>query len=140
MNTQITVDAAHTRLRADYYSDVRDFAADVIAWWHDNPDADREALVEYIEQGVDGAGRVIYTAQAMDCLRYSDNDSAGPDELGADGFDWKSGIPWSQLAYFAFRADIMEQLDAEGLDVNNPEHATTEDADGAPTGRDGKDS
>ena len=121
--TAITVEDAHARLRQDYYDDVRDVAQDVREWWRDNPDADREALIDYIEESVDGAGRVIYTAQAMDCLRYSDHDDAGIEELGADGFSWKDGIPWSQLAYFAFRADILAQLDAEGLDVNDPEHA-----------------
>ena len=123
----ITVEDAHERLRADYYADVRGLAEQVGAWWEGEPGADREALIEYIDESVDGHGRVIYTAQAMDCLRYSDNDGLGIEELGVDGFDWKDGIPWSQLAYFAFRADVIAQLGAEGLDVNDPGHIDEEE-------------
>jgi len=77
---------------------------------------DRDQLIEAIDSCADG--HVIYTSQAQECLLYSNNDYAGIDELGADGFDWKSGIPWSQLAYFAFRQDLCEELDSMGIDVN----------------------
>jgi hypothetical protein len=118
---EMTVEAARGILRKEYWDDVRDTAKAIKDAWDSKEIDDREGLIEYIDETVDGAGRVIYTGQAMDCLRYSDNDEAGIDELGASGFDWSNGVPWSQLAYFAFRADIMNQLDAEGLDVNDPQ-------------------
>lgn len=110
------------QMRDEYRADVRDMAAQVIEWWKSEPDADRDALIEYIDESIDGCGRVIYTASAQECLLVSENDNAGIEELGAGGFDWSGGIPWSQLAYFAFRADVIDRLSSEGLDVNNPEH------------------
>lgn len=124
-----TVEDAHRILRADYYGDVRRTADCIAEWWKDNRDAGRESLLDYIDETIDGSSRVIYTAEAIECLRYSDNDSIGLDELGADGFNFRDGIPWPQLAYFAFRQDVIEQLDAIGLDVNNPEHDTDDDTE-----------
>jgi Uri superfamily endonuclease len=124
---EITVDDARQVLRKDYYDDVRSMSegirqefADYVK--RDKPSSDdaREWLQDYIHESCDGASRVIYTSEAMDCLRYSDNDEAGIEELGSEGFDWSDGIPWSQLAYFAFRRDVEEQLSADGLDLNDP--------------------
>jgi hypothetical protein len=125
MPTETEVNEAHRVLRADYWSDVRNVAEEFLKMWHAGDfDGDRDEAIEWIDQSVDGAARVIYTAQAADCLRYSDHDDAGIDELGAESFNFKDGFPWSQLAYFAFRADIIEQIgsgveDIDGADIND---------------------
>jgi len=119
MANSASVDKAHQVLRQDYFDDVRGLADDVLAWWDRDQDADRDGLVEYLDESVDGAGRVIYTGQAIECLRYSEHDDAYLDEMG-ELPSAKDGMPWSQLAYFAFRADVIEHLESLGLDVNDP--------------------
>lgn len=105
-----------------YHDDVSDMAEQIIEWWKSESTANREALMDYIHESVDGCRRVILTYCAKECLLESDNDNAGIEEVGVNGFDFKHGIPWSQLAYFAFTADVVEKLDRRGLDVNNPTH------------------
>lgn len=136
MPTETEVRDAHAVLRADYWSDVRGVASEFLKMWHSGYfDGDRDEAIEWIEQSVDGSQRVIYTSQAADCLRYSDHDDAGIDELGAESFNFKNGFPWSQLAYFAFRADIIDQItagidDLDGVDINDdpPSKADIEEA------------
>ena len=124
MAKEISVEEAHRVLRADYYSDVRDVAEEFIKRWNAGEFSDRDEAIEWLDQSVDGSGRVIYTAEAADCLRYSDHDDAAIEELGADGIDWSNGIPFSTLAYFAYRADILDQIasgvtDLDGVDIND---------------------
>ena len=126
--TSEQVNAAQGVLRADYYQDVRDIAESVIEEWNAGNIDGRDELIEYIDQTVDGCQRVIYTGQAMDALRYSDNDDAVIESLGVEGFDWSSGVPWSQLAYFAVEQDVFEMLDSIGLDPNDPAEPGTIEA------------
>jgi hypothetical protein len=142
MPTETEVNEAHRVLRADYWSDVRDVAEEFIKMWNAGDFDDRDEAIEWIDQSVDGAARVIYTAQAADCLRYSDHDDAGIDELGAEAFNFKDGMPWSALAYFAFRADIIEQIgcgvtDLDGVDINDDPPSKEDIAEAARTQVDG---
>lgn len=141
--TEKEVEEAHRVLRADYFTDVRNIAEEFIKKWNAREFASREDAMDWLHETVDGSQRVIYTAQAADCLRYSEHDDAGLEEMGPDGFNFNDGFPWSQLAYFAFRADIMRQIecgvgDLDGVDVNDdpPEEAEAEeeDAEEGPSG------
>lgn len=102
----------------EYYNDINALAASIKEEYDRGEIADRDTLLERIHEDVDSCQRVIYTARAQEALLVSRNDSAGIDSLGADGFDWSKGIPWSQLAYFAVEADVIEALHDDGLDVN----------------------
>jgi hypothetical protein len=106
-------------LRSEYYTDVKDMARELVKSCREGEIEDQDALQDRIHEDVDGSQWVIYTARAQVVMLVSDNDGAGPDECGAGGFEWKDGVPWSQLAYFAMRADLVEQIEAEGLDVND---------------------
>lgn len=130
------VDNAHNVLRADYWQDVRDCAESIISELKDRVkdgkrgETLREWLIEHIDESVDGHQRVIYTAKAIECLLYSDNDGVGVDEGLVDPSTFIDGIPWSQLACCAFRADVTERLDAEDIDLNEPEKGlVSEDED-----------
>lgn len=106
--------------RADYWQDVRDVADEFTKQWRDGEFEDREQAIEWLEQTVDGHGRVIMTYQAQECLLYSDNDGAYIDELGTDGVVKDGSINWSALACMAFKADILEHINqAEDIDVND---------------------
>ena len=80
----------------------------------------REWLIEHLDESIDGSARVIYTWKAKMCMVYSSNESAYFDEMGGEGACGKDGINWSALAYFAFRADVIEELERLGVDFNAP--------------------
>lgn len=105
--------------RAAYYSSVRSYAEGIIDDLKSGDIPDREALIERIHETADGSQMVIYTGQAMDVLRYSDNDGAYGDNYGSEGMVSDGSINWSALAYAALEADINEQLSAT-IDLNAP--------------------
>lgn len=119
----VSREEADRRCRSDYYETVRYAAHGIIDDWYNREITDREDLLERISEMCDGHRQVIYLGNAIDTLRFSDNDSIGIEELGIDGFDFKSGIPWSQLAYWAFEADVKERIESLGLDLNEPKLA-----------------
>jgi hypothetical protein len=98
-------------LRADYYQDVRNVAQDARDAIDSGEIASYDQLQEYVDQSVDGSGRVIYTAQAQECILLSDHADAYFDECGdGDGLISEGSINWSQLAFSAFRHDVHSQL------------------------------
>lgn len=108
---------ARSTMRQNYYTSVEHAAKNIFDDYCSGSFAgSRETLEEVIGNNADG--QVTYTSDAQECLLFSNNDTAGIDELGADGFDWKSGVPWSQLAYFAFQADLRKELEDLGIDLN----------------------
>ena len=107
-----------SELQREYYADIKSIAEGIKEEYDRGEIDDRDSLLENIHQTVDGCARVIYTGRAQEALLVSRNDNAGIDALGADGFDWSDGIPWSALAYFAVEADVIEELSDMGLDVN----------------------
>lgn len=74
----------------DYYEDVSGVADDIKRAIKDKEITDAESLDTYLHETCDGAGRVIYTAKAQDCLRYSSFDSAYVDQFGGEEPNWSS--------------------------------------------------
>lgn len=106
-------------IEADYRGDVDGICKDVIDEIKAKNIEDRGALIEYIEESIDGCSRVIYTQEAQAGLLASHNDSAAIDEGMVDPSRWKSGVDWSQLMYWALRQDVIEHLDRLGVDVDS---------------------
>ena len=102
-----------------YQDDVRDMAEQIREWAKENDYPDREQVLEYMHESIDGCGRVIYTWKAKMCMVYSKNDGAYFDNFGSEGAISDGGIEWSKLAYCAFEADVIEELDSDGFDVND---------------------
>ncbi len=121
----ISVQDALAVLKRDYYADVASCAADYAKEIDEGKFSDRDEFIEAIDEYVDGAARVIYTHQAMLGVMSSDNDEAIFDEGMEVEFD--GSIPWSQIMYFAYRRDILEELDRLGYDVDDD--ATFEGSD-----------
>jgi hypothetical protein len=96
-------------LRADYWSDVRNVVDDVRKAIEDREITTQDEVTEAIDTVCDGHQRVIYTGQAIECLLFSDNEDAY-DEQGFGDLDLSDGGHWSRMAYFAFRADVADQL------------------------------
>jgi hypothetical protein len=121
------VEDAQRVLRKDYYDDVRGAADDLVRRLKDGEFADRDDFDQALHEQVDGHARVIYTGQAIECLLYSDNDGAYVEEFGSECIVEDGCIMWSRLAFAAFRADVVEHLDAIGVDVNDPIRAALAD-------------
>jgi hypothetical protein len=116
-------------LRADYYADVRGTTSSILDAIKDKEVTDRDGLLERIDEECDGSARVIYTSQAIETLLISDNDSAYIDEFGTEGIVEDGSVKWSLLAYCAFHRDVIEQLGAAGVDVNDFDPDADEEAD-----------
>lgn len=68
-----------------------------------------EDLSDVIHENVDGHQFIIYTAMAMDVIRYSDQD--GPDlanDMG--GLETDDPMFYEKLAFLCMRADVEEQI------------------------------
>lgn len=115
----MTVQKAINTIQRDYHKDVHSWGDDFIAEIKNGEYDDREAFLEAFDERIDSAARVIYTQQAMLAVVASSNDEAAWDE-GIE-LDWSEGIPWSQLAFFAFRRDILEYLLDQEIDVDDDE-------------------
>lgn len=106
------IDAARRILRADYWQDVRNVADNLRDEIKAGNITSRDEADTYLDESVDGHQRVIYTAQAIEGLLYTDNESAYVDETGSPppSQAFEDNSAWSQLMYYAFRADILDTL------------------------------
>lgn len=111
------IEAARSVLRADYWNDVRNVVDDVKSAIERRDLTTEDEVTECIDIACDGTQRVIYTGQAIECILFTNNDEAYEeygdlDSLGATS----TGDLYSKLAYFAFRADVSDELgDVEAL-------------------------
>jgi hypothetical protein len=113
------VDSACDAVAKDYYSDVKELAKSI----KDQIDAFEfscvDDVLEHLNECVDGHSRVIYTHLARQCLLVSKSEESYLDN-GVD-LSLNDGIPWSQLAYFAFLEDVTDELRAiTDLSDDNP--------------------
>lgn len=99
-----------TRLLSEDYSDDVRFAAKNIIEELLDDDVAGEDWTDRIDEYLDGHSRVIYTVQAQAALLCSDNDGYGVEEGLVDSSEFKDGIPWSKLAFWAFREDVRNRL------------------------------
>lgn len=116
----VTAEEARNALRADYYSDVRELAESLAHDLQTGEISSADQLEDMLTESCDSHRRVIYTGRAIETLSYSDNDDNGIIELGQNAFDWVEGIPWSQLAFYAFMADVRERMEADGVNFEEP--------------------
>ena len=120
----------------EYWDDVKDMAEQIEDWAKENDWPDREAVMDYMHESIDGCGRIIYTASAKECVMISPNEGAYVENFGSDGLTDKHGnINWSAMAYAALEADVLEELSSREFDINadrpgyvEPEEAETEGA------------
>ena len=80
----------------------------------------REWLSEYVGETCDGHQWGIYTHYAKRIVCESKNADAYGLNYGTEGMLGEGDINWSGIAYAALEADIYEELDRQGFDVNDP--------------------
>lgn len=124
LSAEQETDRANSVLRAEYYTSCRDIARDILHDVASGEITDSDMLWNVVHENVDGSGWIIYTAQHLQVLRYSENDDTGFDEMGSDllsGAD-SCGQVYQRLAFFAMRADVEEAIE-RGLDEHDPKDA-----------------
>lgn len=110
---------AEALLRARYYRHVTAVARAIVRELCSarNSSSLQAELMDRIEEYVGGDPWTMTGPRAFDVIRYSDNESAafeaGVGEVREGDFPWR-------LAYFAMRADVVEAIEAMGVDVNDP--------------------
>jgi hypothetical protein len=110
---------APSNLRREYWQDVASIAREAI-------ETAREygsELSDVIWESVDGSYWVIYYSRAADVCRFSSNDDAIFDEMGADALSGCASIGevHTRCAFFALRQDVWDYIDREGLTVEGDE-------------------
>jgi len=111
------VDAALSVLRADYYSDVRGVAQDLARAMKEG---EVDEFSDALHEAVDGTQRVIYTYQARVGLICTDNEDAYAEEFGEVPVEGDS-IKWEAMMFAAMEKDVIEDLEAHDVDVNDPD-------------------
>jgi len=102
----------------EYHNDVAEAAQELAQAVLDGEVEDRDQLHDRLWETIDGHQRIIYTGQAIETLRYSNNDAYTIENFGAEGLVEHGNIHWGRLAFGAFYADVMEHSDAP--DWNTP--------------------
>lgn len=111
------VDQAWRVLKAEYIQELED-AVDSIRT--DYCSGSYAANQDKLHQDIDehAARYTDNDVDAQKCLLFSENTGASYIEHGEALGDWIHGIPWNVLAYSAFRADLREELEEAGIDLN----------------------
>ncbi len=116
----ITVEDATSAITRDYYEDVKGVGDDIIRAIKDGEIENEEDADRYLHETIDGTQRVIYTWQARLGLLASSNADAYFEE-GLGELVCTDSVPYEQLMYWALRADVLEYLGREDIDIFDPE-------------------
>lgn len=108
-------------IRKDYFREVHGVAEDFKRAAKAGEFTDSDGADEWLHQTIDGSNRVQLNHLAQECILFSDNEDAYTDSFGSDGLVNDNQINWGAIAYSAFRADIIERLDADGVEPSSPE-------------------
>jgi len=102
---QEVIEAGDRFEREEYWATVRSIAKQAL---DEHPD-DEEAQHDDVWQSVDGNGYIIYTAENLKVLRFTENDEAYLD-YGEIPDDKDAYELYAYLAFAAMRADVMDEL------------------------------
>ena len=103
-------------LRAEYYQGVRTLTADLARAIKGGEVTDQESMDDWIHQSIDGSYWIIYTHANFQVLLCSDNHDAYSEEFGEPPVTG-SDINWAALAFAAMQRDLQQQIDTEGITV-----------------------
>lgn len=117
-NDSDLLDEAQRICRRDYYADVNSTAESIRDDVLSGDIEDADELEQRIHETIDGASRVIYTHEAIQCVLHSDHNNAAFEDELLPAESYTDGIPWSSIAYYAFKADVEEKLEELGVDAS----------------------
>lgn len=113
--TEEQVKSAVSVIQRDYYADVASVVEDLKRAIKDKEVTSREGADEWLHEAVEGTQRVIYTWQSRLGLLVSDNADAYFEEMGGGGDICNDGIDYAALMFYAMRADVMQDVEREGV-------------------------
>lgn len=96
-----------------HHAEVKSLAEDYIKRIKAKEFDDADELMEDLDQTIDGHQHVIYTYLAKLTCLASDNEGAYEDATGEE-----HGTP-EQIAYFALKQDVLEEMERQGVDPND---------------------
>lgn len=103
---------AWTCLHNSYRADVDSMVDTMLEFVATGEVATIEKFHEYLAESCENTQRVIYTGRAIECLLLSENEDAYYEEHGTGMPDDVDTIPWSTLAFYAFREDVLEMIES----------------------------
>lgn len=118
---KVSPESAMGVLRQEYFDDVEAIVDELVRHLEEREVTSAGELGDQLLETVDNHRRVIYTGNAIQTLLFSPNDDAALNEVTLAGLSGE-GIPYSELAFYALRADVEERLAARGIDLNAPFH------------------
>ena len=114
MSDEAILNAAWHLEKEKYQKDVDDAADTVFSDWKEGNFDSSDDLAKTLD---DQAGMSSYS-DAQRTLLHSGNAEAAMEEHG--DFDWRNDIPWCALAFYAFRADVIDVLQSDkGININD---------------------
>jgi hypothetical protein len=119
----LTAENAERILRAEYQTDISDLASCITDAIKSGHIENRDELIEYIHETVDGCSLVIYDNQIFNVLKFSSNAEAWKEM----GIELSGDNTFQQMAFCAVEQDVIEELRGEGIDVNDWEKPEPEE-------------
>ena len=104
-------------LRQEYYGGVRGIVEDLKSRVASGEIASEDALNDAVHQEVDGSYWVIYTHANFQVLLCSDHHDASFEEYGEVPLAADGNVNWAALAFAALKRDVLDQMDAEGVQI-----------------------
>lgn len=127
-------DRASGLLRQEYFDSVRPHAQGIVDDIRRGELTDRNSLLDRVTEESGNSYWAIYTHASQQALWASENADHGTEE-GLVSIDEREGVPWGQLASWAFYRDLLVDIEDLGIDVNDdsewptPEHLAAEAAE-----------
>jgi hypothetical protein len=103
--------------RTAYFKRVANLVEEIANRWRDGW---FDGSSERFERHVEEEASMSDPREARTCLFFSDNAEAADNQLGAGAFDWSCGMPWCELAHYAFLEDVRDKLRNEGILDRDP--------------------
>ena len=116
--TDDDVKKAYDVMYAEYYQDVRETAK---SFAKDLKSGDVDEFSDALHELCDSDQRVIYTFKARVGLLVSDNEDAYMEQTGEPPPVEGDTINYSAMMFYALQQDIIECLERNGVDVNDPD-------------------
>lgn len=113
-------DEAMRVLRAEYYRGVRSIAHEIRDRIKDGEIQNQDDLETHLNQSIDGSYWVIYTHANFQVLICSDHHDEYTEQFGEPPVR-DNEIQWNSLAFAAMERDVRDQMDAEGIGIEERE-------------------
>lgn len=112
--------------QGDYHREIQSLADSFREACRDG-EVDPQDPHTWLHETIDGHQWVIYTAYNFDVLRHSPNDGAMVEHFGSDGVVQDGTLNTAALAYCAMEQDVLEAIDSDGFELNDPDTWTDDD-------------